>query len=122
MPKNLMIEKLKALYELDGWDIVLVREEGSDGTCAEVDAQPNFKEACITLYVDEIERRRKNRFPLECEYRCINHELCEVVVSEVFNYLPAEMTETEAFMEFRDRMADRIRRIVARALANESDN
>lgn len=118
MQTNQAIDKLKALYELSGWDIYLKRAEAGD-VLGEVDLQPRFCEAVITVYADEIAHRRK-RFPGENEWRVIEHEMGEIVVAECCDFLPEHITESDDFMRFRDIMADRIRRIVSRALA-ESD-
>lgn len=106
---------LLARYLLSDWQIVVRdRDESSDGRLGHVDVRAESREATIDLFAADI-REHQRRFPSESRERTLEHELCEVAVAEECATLPEHIAEHPDFMDFRDRMAERLRLCVARA-------
>lgn len=106
---------LLACYLLSDWTIT-VRDwdESSDGRLGSADTRVESREATIDLFAAGIEDAVR-RFPNESRERVLVHELCEVAVAEECAGLPEHIAEHSEFMDFRDRMAERLRLCVARA-------
>lgn len=107
-------EFVQSVVGLDDWDIRYKFVEAGPGDCyAEVHTRPDYHEAVITLYTNDIAESRGLGFGESIE-RIVLHELCEIVVEWEMEPMPQEARDEELMMRVRDRLADRIRRIVER--------
>ena len=109
------LAELRRRYLLTDWEIA-IRDEGesSDGRLGHVDIRAESREATVTLYAADILEHTR-RFPNESRERTLEHEFCEIAVAEECAGLPEYITEHPDFMDFRDRMAERLRLCVTRA-------
>lgn len=107
-------EFVQGVVGLDDWDIRYRTESSGGADCyAEVHTRPDYHEAVITLYTNSIEESRELGFGETIE-RLILHEMCEIAVEVEMEPLPPEARDDDLMMRVRDRLADRMRRIVER--------
>lgn len=108
-------DELRARYLLSDWDITIEHRDEHDENLGDSDIRVESREAIIRLHMTEIiENLRK--WPKETEQRILEHEVCEIAVTEDCRGLPEHIIEHPEFMEFRDRVAERLRLCVTRAL------
>ena len=107
-------EQLKR-YGLLDWDIIVIEKDSSnDDTLGQSHIEADYSQALIYLYLDDIEAKIKV-FPNESKERVLEHELCEVAIDADFSLLPDYIKERADVIRVADIIAERLRRLVARA-------
>lgn len=108
------LEELKDIFNLRDWNISykISRARKSDCLgCVEVESE--YKRACITIYPEVIKRSGTDG---ETPFKVFVHEFAEIVMAENIGVLPYKQRFTPQMMEYRDRSADHLMRIVLNLL------
>lgn len=103
------VDELKEIFNLRDWDISYRISRAKKSDCLGcVYVEPEYKKARITIYTEIIKRDGDGETP----FRVLVHEFAEIVMSEYINTLPCRLRTTDEMMEYRDRCADHLMRIV----------
>lgn len=106
---------LKGVLNLQDWDITCRLSQSNKSDClGKADIEQEYKRAIITLYPLVIKRHGNGENP----FRVLVHELCEVVMAEHLNTMHPSRRFTDEMMEYRDRCAEHLTRIVLTLLDN----
>ena len=101
------ITRLKEIFHLKDWRIRVREAPGTPDRCGDVDIEPDFRVATITLYPEVIAASHWDNLE-----DTLIHEFGEIVAAQASCILPADLFDSDQMMRVRDRLAEHLTMIV----------